>query len=166
MSYWQLFYHIVWSTKKRQPLITPQIEPLIYDFLRAKAISLGGVVFAINGMEEHVHVVTSIPPRIAVAKFVGQLKGVSSARINKIRNIAEPRFAWQGEYGVFSFDHKRLPNVVAYVNKQKEHHAANNLIPMLERDEGESVRLVREDEIIYAVDDPLWWREMLTLPDR
>jgi REP element-mobilizing transposase RayT len=166
MSYWQLFYHIVWSTKQRQPLITPQIEPLIYDFLRAKAISLGGVVFAINGMEEHVHVVASIPPRIAVAKFVGQLKGVSSAKINKMRGIEEPRFAWQAEYGVFSFDHKRLPNVVAYVNRQKEHHAAGNLIPVLERDEGKSVRLVHEEEIVYTVDDPLWWREMLALSDR
>ena len=124
------------------------------------------MVFAINGTEDHTHVVASIPPRIAVAKFVGQLKGVSSAQINKRLSTAEPRFAWQAEYGVFSFDHKRLPNVVAYVNRQKEHHAAGNLIPVLERDEGESVRLVHEDEMIYAVDDPLWWREMLALSDR
>ena len=75
MPYWQLFYHLVWSTKNRQPFLTPSVEPIIFGFLRSKAIALGGVVFAINGMFDHVHMLVSIPPRIAVADFVGQVKG-------------------------------------------------------------------------------------------
>ena len=57
MPYWQLFYHIVWSTKNREPLLTPEIEPIIYGYLRAKAIGLGAVVFALNGVLDHVHLV-------------------------------------------------------------------------------------------------------------
>ena len=74
MAYWQLFYHIIWSTKYREPLLTPKVESVIHDFLRSKAIGLGATVFALDGMVDHVHMVASIPPKIAVAKFVGQVK--------------------------------------------------------------------------------------------
>lgn len=162
MSYWQLFYHIVWTTKNREPLITPETEPEIYELIRTKAIGLGGTVFAINGDEEHVHVATSIPPREAVSIFVGQMKGVSTAKYNQGRSEAEKLY-WQNEYGVFSFDRKRLPNFVAYVENQKQHHAQNQLIPILERTDDSGVRLIRETEALYATNHDEWWAEMLAL---
>ena len=103
MPYCQLFYHLVWSTKNREPRITPEVESVIYNLLRTKAIGLGGTVFAQNGSVEHVHLVTTIPPRIAVATFVGQVKGVASAKLNKSRPD-DPPFYWQEEYGAFTFD--------------------------------------------------------------
>ena len=130
MPYWQLFYHVVWTTKHRLPLIDASAEPVIYGFLQSKAINLGGVVFAINGIADHVHMVVSIPPRMAVATFIGQVKGVASARYNQ-GQFSKDRFEWQDGYGVFSFDGKRLPYVVAYVNRQKEHHADKTTIPVL-----------------------------------
>lgn len=51
MPYCQLYYHFVWTTKLRRPLLTPKIEPIIYNYLRTKAIELGGLVFALNGKE-------------------------------------------------------------------------------------------------------------------
>jgi putative transposase len=122
VPYCQLFYHLVWSTKNRQPLLVPNVESEIHDFLRAKAMGLGATLFALNGIEDHVHLVGSIPPGIAVAKFVGQVKAVASTKFNKAHPHASP-FFWQEEYGAFSFDAKRLPNYIAYVDWQKEHHA-------------------------------------------
>jgi len=55
VPYWQLFYHIVWTTKNRGPLLTPTIEPLVHEFLRSKAIGLGATVFTLNGTADHVH---------------------------------------------------------------------------------------------------------------
>lgn len=165
MAYWQLFYHAVWATKGRQPLITDDAESLIYSLMRDKAVDLGGTVFAINGIADHVHMAVSIPPRIAVADFIGQVKGATSFRLNQRRSATVAKFAWQTEYGVFSFDGKRLPNVVAYVERQKQHHTQNNIIPILERwDEGkvETVQ-VREIEIPYLVADDQWWTEMMVL---
>jgi len=114
-----LFYHIVWSTKNREPLITPSAEPEIHNLIKTKAIGLGGTVFTVNGIEDHVHVVTAIPPRIAAATFVGQVKGATTAKYNQGRSD-EGKIYWQDEYGIFSFDRKRLPNVVAYVENQKQ----------------------------------------------
>jgi putative transposase len=159
MPYYQLFYHLVWSTKNREPLLTPQVEPIIHNHLRTKAIGLGATVFALNGIEDHVHIVASIPPRIAVAKFVGQIKAVASTKFNHARHDYPP-FYWQEEYGAFSFDGKRLPNYIAYVERQKEHHANQRTIPILERTTGEGVKRIGEDEVGYAVEDDRWRLEL------
>lgn len=131
MPYWQLFYHLVWGTKYREPLITAQLEPLVHHFLREKASELGGTVLALNGIVDHVHLVVAIPPTIAVCKFVGQIKGFASNQVNK-SDCDNLTFAWQPEYGAFSCDHKSLPYHCAYVAHQKQHHAQNTLIPALE----------------------------------
>lgn len=160
MPYWQLFYHLVWSTKARQPLLTPEVEPVVYGYLRAKAIGLGATVFALNGLPDHVHMVAAIPPKIAVAKFVGQVKAVASTKFNKTDYGRSHPFFWQEEYGAFSFDRKRLPLVIAYVERQKEHHAKRSTIAVLERLGDGGVQMAREAAGVYAVEDTNWRREM------
>jgi REP element-mobilizing transposase RayT len=155
MPYWQLFYHFVWTTKNREPLLNPQVEPIIYGYIRSKVIGLGGVLFALSGMPEHVHLVASVPPRLAVSTFIGQVKGVAATKHNK-SGVADLLY-WQEEYGVFSFDGKRLRDVVAYVENQKRHHAENHLIPVLERTAEGGVMLVRETTARYEAGAEAWW---------
>ena len=159
MPYCQLFYHLVWSTKNRQPLLTQKVEPVIHNFLRAKAIGLGAIVFALDSAQDHVHLVVSIPPKIAVSKFIGQIKGVASTKFNK-SNPDGPSFFWQDEYGAFSFDAKRLPNYIAYVERQKQHHAQGTVIPVLERAANGFPKMVVEEHPIYAIEEANWRREL------
>jgi putative transposase len=163
MPYCQLFYHLVWATKRRQPLLTAEVEPEIHGYLRSKAIGLEAVVYALNGVADHVHLVVSIPPKVAVATFVGQVKAVASTHFNVAHRARGVKFAWQEEYGAFSFDAKRLPNLIAYVERQKQHHAHHSTIPILERTEGETVTTVREFDETYAVEAEHWRAEMLSL---
>jgi putative transposase len=160
MPFWQLFYHLVWSTKNRQPLLTPQVEPLIYGYLRQKAIGLEATVFALNGPADHLHMVVSIPPKIAVAKFVGQVKAVASTRYNKTPDGRQNPFFWQAEYGAFSFDRKRLPNYIGYVERQKIHHAQINTIPILERVDLADGSSLREPGRTYHIDELDWRLEL------
>jgi putative transposase len=159
MPYWELHYHFVWATKDRLAIIEPQVEPLIYDLIRRKAAGLGAIVFALNGLADHVHLVASVPPAVAVANFIGLVKGASSARFNQAAPRETP-LHWQDEYGVFSFDRKRLPNYVAYVEKQKEHHVHGQLLPILERTNELSLTFLQEAQASYIQDDATWWREM------
>ena len=131
MSYWRLFYHAVWSTKNRLPLIESKWEEDIYGYLWGKATALECIPHAINGMADHIHVVLSIPPKLPIATTIGQLKGASSHRINEIF-VGHQSFAWQAEYGVLSLSEKSLSTVVNYVNSQKQHHLANTLIDAME----------------------------------
>lgn len=150
MPAWQLFYHIVTTTKNRLPLITADIEPVLFRYLQTKAYDLEGIVYAIGGVEDHIHMVVSIPPKISVANFIGQVKGFASAEINQyLKN--HPKFIWQAEYGVYSFDKKRMPNFVDYVERQKEHHRDASLIPLLERYK-EASKEISESGAGYDVD--------------
>jgi REP-associated tyrosine transposase len=84
-------------------------------------------------MPDHVHLAVSIPPKQAVARVVGRVKGVSSHAVNAAQpNRPEP-FAWQTEYGALSFGHRALDDVVAYVNDQSRRHANGQLLRGLER---------------------------------
>jgi putative transposase len=126
MPYCSLFYHIAWSTKNRLPLIEATWEEDLYGYMRGKAIVLGCRMHAPNGMEDHTHVVISIPPKLAVATLVGHLKGTSSHHVNE-NFVTHRSFAWQSEYGAFTFSEKSLSQVVNYVIHQKKHHAEKSL---------------------------------------
>ena len=130
MSYWRLFYHVVWGTKLRLPLIDPGWEHDLYGYIWGKANALECLPQAIGGTSDHIHIAISIPPKLPVASLIGQLKGASSHHVNE--KYAGGVFAWQTEYGVISLSEKSLPSIVHYINNQKKHHAENNLDEGLE----------------------------------
>ncbi len=131
MPYWRLFYHITWGTKHRLPLVDPTWEENLHAYLWGKSVALECVPHAINGMSDHIHVVVSIPPKLAVATIIGKLKGSSSHHINHAI-LREKGFTWQAEYCVVTFSERHLSDVVAYVQNQKQHHSDSSLWENLE----------------------------------
>lgn len=120
MSYWELYYHLVWSTKRKLPLITPALEPLLYSAIEHKCAELGCSLRAIGGMPDHIHLLVSIPPSISLAEFVRQVKGFSSRR-------AGEGFQWQAEYGAFTVSKRNLSAITEYVENQHAHHNQGHL---------------------------------------
>jgi len=137
MALWRLYYHFVWATKERQPLITPEIEAELYGYMIGKAHALECITHGIGGIEDHVHSVVSIPPKLSVAEFVQKIKGSSAHHINPRKPNFSTELNWQRGYGVFSLGGKDLERAVQYALHQKEHHQQAQLIPMLERDTDE-----------------------------
>ncbi|MBM3131141.1 MAG: IS200/IS605 family transposase [Chloroflexi bacterium] len=133
MAFWRLFYHITFATKDRAPFITSAIESELHGYLVGKAEALGAIVYAVGGVEEHVHIAASVPPKISIADFVGQIKGAASYHINHLPNRPDFLFDWQRGYGVVSFGQKDLDRVIEYVRNQKEHHRRGDLVAGLER---------------------------------
>jgi REP-associated tyrosine transposase len=129
MPYWRLFYHLVWTTKNRVPLIVPEIEDQVYKIIAQKCIELGGWSYATNGMPEHVHMVAAIPPKISPSELARHVKGISS---HFVVSKFEPAFAWQRGYGIFSLSKRGLKSAVEYVQNQKAHHSAGSTIAALE----------------------------------
>ncbi|MDP1545521.1 MAG: IS200/IS605 family transposase [Anaerolineales bacterium] len=132
MPYWKLYYHFIWGTKNRLPLIDPALESDLHKVIAAKIKGMDGFLHAIGGVEDHVHIAVSIPPKLAPAKFVGDVKGNSSHYVN---HVIKPgfEFYWQDEYGVLSFGEKNLASVVRYVHNQKQHHLDGTLIAAMEK---------------------------------
>ena len=132
MTYWRLHYHLIWATYERQPIITPEREKMFYGVLYKKAEELGLKIHAAGNIEDHAHVVLSIPPVIAVAECVRQIKGASAYAINRMPG-SDGQFKWQGGYGALSVGERSLETVMEYAARQKEHHRENKLIAAYER---------------------------------
>ncbi len=121
-----VYLHIVWGTWERQPLIAPQIERSVYRCIEREARRLKCKVFAIGGTSDHVHMVAWMPATLALATLVKQLKGVSSTFVHG-QFPDYTLFKWQEGYGAFSITPSHLKKVIAYVENQKQHHAAGTL---------------------------------------
>ena len=94
MPFWRSYAHLIWATKDRQPLIRPEIEAELHAEIVSKAAELECYVHAVNGIEDHVHVVISIPPKHSVAWVVKNLKGASSHFANHAATPPAMPFAW------------------------------------------------------------------------
>ncbi|HEY3284080.1 MAG TPA: IS200/IS605 family transposase [Armatimonadota bacterium] len=129
-AYAQTYYHLIWATKGRQEMIGPEVQPDLYSCLRGKCDALGVAVHAVGGMADHVHLVCSIPPQLAVARCVEQIKEASSHYMS--HSGPGVVFRWQAGYGVLTFSKSQLPRVVEYVVHQKEHHTRGALSAAME----------------------------------
>ncbi len=133
MPYWSCFYHVVWATKYRQEIITAFMQPIIYDAITQKAGQLRCNLLAINSVADHIHIAICIPPHVAVAKWVGDAKGLSTYAMNGNYSSMESPFKWQEGYGVVTFGEKNFPYVEKYIANQQQHHQSGNTIDKLER---------------------------------
>jgi putative transposase len=133
MPFWKCYYHAVWSTDKREPMITPAIEQVIFATIKRKSTELQCPILAINSTVDHIHVAVSIPPKLAAAEWIRHVKGLSTREVNAMFPDLPSSFKWQANYGLLTFGAKQLPFVTAYVERQKEHHATSTLELYLER---------------------------------
>jgi len=131
MPFWRTYYHLVWTTKNREPLITAEIEPRLYAYMVNKAAELGVFIYEINGWTDHVHLIAAIPPHVSVSEAVKNIKGASSHDLNQQR--LDFHFAWQRGYGVLTLGQRQRPEAEAYVRSQKDHHRQQTAVPWLER---------------------------------
>ena len=132
MAYWRLHYHLVWATYQREPLLTEPIEQQVYGTILNKSKDLNCIVHAIGGIDDHIHIAISIPPKLSVAETVGQFKGASAYYINHLPQAAD-RFRWQGGYGALTFGERSMKTIVNYVKRQREHHRQQTTIDLYER---------------------------------
>src|SRR5688572_25857281 len=101
MSFWRCHYHLIWTTRQRLPVIDSFREALIAKCIASIADEQHLEVHAIGSVADHIHVVVSIPPRLAVASMVQKFKGSSSKQLGKVQASQTDGWpGWQAEYGV------------------------------------------------------------------
>jgi putative transposase len=126
-NFTQLYLHCVWGTWDRLPLITPDIETVIWAAIARQCQQLNCKVLAVGGVADHVHLLTAFPPDLSVSNLIGQAKGSSSHLVT--HEIACDRFfKWQGGYGAFTVNRQDLPRIVDYIKNQATHHQQKSTI--------------------------------------
>lgn len=123
--------HIVFSTKNRKPDILPAIQQRLYEYLGGIIRGEGGVLYAIGGMADHVHMLMRYRPDRALSDVVRDLKSHSSGWIHKTFPDCRD-FGWQDGYGAFSVSQSRMDTVKNYVESQAQHHAKRDFVEEME----------------------------------
>jgi len=131
--FWRCFYHFIWSTKQRAPMITPQIETRLYQLIEDKSAELKTRILAIGGVADHIHIAVAIPPTVAVSEWVRLIKGYTAHEINEHFTVLDERFQWQAGYGVLTYGEKQLLFVTEYIRNQKAHHINHQTHDLLEQ---------------------------------
>ena len=120
-SLYHIWLHVIFVTKYRQPLITEGLEKKLFERITALFEEEGCKVKAINGAEDHLHVLISANPKKGISDIVKRVKGNTSFWINQ-NQLTEKRFSWKTGYSVFSVSDFHVPTIVKYIESQKEHH--------------------------------------------
>ena len=116
-----LHVHIVFSTKHREPLITPELAPRLYGYFGGIARGADSPLVAIGGVADHVHLLVSLGRVWCVADLVRDLKSNSSRWIHETFP-ERAQFAWQAGYGAFAVSKSQVETVKAYIARQEERH--------------------------------------------
>lgn len=117
----QIYIQIVFAVKGRKSLIAPHWEEELYKYITGIITNKGQKLLAINGISDHIHILIGLKPSCRLSDLVREIKKSSNTFI-KEKRFSSYKFEWQEGYGAFSYSHSALDNVIAYVNKQKEHH--------------------------------------------
>ena len=120
-SYTNLLYYIVFSTKDRRPLITPEYEVRLYDYVGGTLRRGGGISLELNGTEDHLHLLAKLRPDRALSDVLRDLKANATGWMHDVFPHLKD-FSWQRGYGAFTVSQSNVEDVRRYIAKQKEHH--------------------------------------------
>jgi len=137
----QIFLHIVFSTKNRYPFLEGSVDDELYAYIGASINRLDGIPISINGVCDHIHILTAFPRTITVADFVKDVKA-NSSRWLKTKGEQYQNFGWQDGYGAFSVSSSKKQVVANYIARQKEHHKQANF-------KSEFLQFLREYDVKY-----------------
>ncbi len=119
-TYANLLYHIVFSTKNREPYLAEELRERIYKYICGTVRGLGGKCIEIGGIEDHVHLLVVLKPTMNMSKFIQDLK----PNVTKwARASVHPTFEWQNGYGAFTVSESQVEPVRKYIRNQKAHHS-------------------------------------------
>jgi putative transposase len=115
--------HCVFSTKERRPHLTAAIRDRLWPYLGGIARTHEMKALAIGGVEDHVHLLLSLPPTLAVSKAMQLIKGNSSKWLREtFPELRADEFAWQEGFGAFSIGVSGVEDTIRYIRTQEEHH--------------------------------------------
>ncbi|PZX62437.1 IS200/IS605 family transposase [Hydrotalea sandarakina] len=120
-TFTQVYIQIVFSVKGRQNLIQKSWREELYKYICGIVNGKEQKVYAIGGVADHIHILVSIKPNIAISDLVRDIKANSSKWINE-KGYVLGKFQWQEGFGAFSYAQSQLDNVIAYINNQEQHH--------------------------------------------
>ncbi|MBL8888313.1 MAG: IS200/IS605 family transposase [Phycisphaerales bacterium] len=139
----QMLFHIVFSTKRRTPWITPDVAKRLYPYMGGIVRAEKDVLYDIGGIEDHVHLLIRSRPEASISNLMRTVKARSSKWVHA--EFPElKKFAWQEGFGAFTVSKSQEPAVKRYIARQAQHHKKEDF-------KSEYVRMLRAHEIEFEM---------------
>ena len=120
-TYTQILYQIVFGTKYREKVLLKDVRDELFKYITGLIKNKNCHLYIINGVEDHIHIVTHLHPTVSLSSLVKDIKLASSIYI-KEKNLFKDFINWQEGYGAFTYSIKEKDRLIEYVKNQEEHH--------------------------------------------
>jgi REP element-mobilizing transposase RayT len=120
-TYTQIIYQVVFGTKNRERTLWTEGRPELFRYITGIIQNKKCHLYRINGVEDHLHIVTHLHPAVSLASLVKDIKVASTIYI-KEKNLFGKFNGWQEGYGAFTYSIKEKDRLIEYVKNQEEHH--------------------------------------------
>jgi REP element-mobilizing transposase RayT len=131
-SYRQILYHSILGTKNRHHTIPNSHCEELYRYIGGIVKNKGCTLYQINGIEDHIHLLTDLHPSLALADFIKDIKVASSLWMKE--HTSFPHWnAWGKGYGAFTCTYAEKDKIISYIKRQKEHHRKKSFLEEYKR---------------------------------
>ncbi|MGH9430285.1 MAG: IS200/IS605 family transposase [Terriglobia bacterium] len=120
-TYTAIVYHIVFATKDRAPVLHADRRSDLFRYVSGIIRNRQGHLYRINGVEDHLHILSSLHPTVSLADFVKDIK-TGSAQWIKQNGVYKGFSHWQEGYAAFTCSRRDLDALIEYIKGQEEHH--------------------------------------------
>jgi putative transposase len=120
-TYHQVYIQTVFAVKFREAIIDKTWKPELLAVIGNLINENDCKSFIVNGVEDHIHCLIGLRPRVSISDLMQSVKAKSSKWINE-QKLTSERFEWQEGYGVFSYSHSHIHAVYKYIENQEKHH--------------------------------------------
>lgn len=149
MAYRQILYHIVFRTKYSEPSINQDHAQDLYKYIWGIIKNKNCRLYRINGIEDHIHILSDLHPSVALADFIKDIK-VASSKWMKASGYFPHFKGWGKKYCALTYSYKEKEIIINYIKNQQEHHKKVNFRKEMDR-------VFREHGI--KDEDGLFWRD-------
>jgi len=120
-SYRQIIYQIIFRTKYNQKTLKSEHNEKLFKYIWGIIKNKNCHLYRINGMEEHIHILTDLHPSVALADFVRDIKTASSIWVKNSGHF--PNFlGWADGYAALTYSYWDKDKLINYIKNQEEHH--------------------------------------------
>jgi putative transposase len=140
-TYRQIFYQIIFGTKNRKPTISKTNDEELYKYIGGIINNKKCKLYQINGIEDHIHIMSDLHPTVCLSDYVKDIK-VASSLWMKESGMFRVFEGWQDGYGAFTYSVNEKDILINYIKNQKEHHKTESFY-------NEFKRLLLENEIEF-----------------
>ncbi|MBK8549735.1 MAG: IS200/IS605 family transposase [Ignavibacteria bacterium] len=121
-TYTKIYIQIIFAVKFRKNFISKNWKDELYKYICGIVHGQKQKVYAINGVSDHIHILLSMKPDIALSDLIRDIKANSSKWINT-KDFVTQKFQWQEGFEAFSYSESQLDKVIKYINDQEKYHS-------------------------------------------